>query len=226
MVADIAYRDPKGNNHNPHAHIMLTMRPFTRSGTWRAQKGREWNGSDLYCGWRESWARTTNAHLERAGFDARIDHRSYKEQGIERIPTVHLGKDATALERAGVLTEKGNLNRTVRACNELTELGVEPDGLLGAIREIGQRVRERQREGRKARAAQEREAAAKTASRVPSTEKTPTPGRVPRHRAVSGGSVPVRRDDQRRTDTSLRDVCDRGDPCTPERVEGAPPSTE
>ncbi|MDF3005271.1 MAG: conjugal transfer protein TraA [Oscillospiraceae bacterium] len=59
----------------------------------------------------------------------RIDHRSYIEQGIHRQPTLHMGKEAAALERKGVSTEKGNYNRTVAACNEMAELGIEPTGL-------------------------------------------------------------------------------------------------
>jgi MobA/MobL family/Winged helix-turn-helix DNA-binding len=60
---------------------------------------------------RESWARSGNRHLERHGFEPTLDHRNLEAQGIEREPTLHMGKSATAIEREGNLSELGGVNR-------------------------------------------------------------------------------------------------------------------
>lgn len=49
----------------------------------------------------------------------RIDHRSYERQGIEQIPTVHMGVAATQMERKEIVTEKGEKNRLIREQNRL-----------------------------------------------------------------------------------------------------------
>jgi hypothetical protein len=59
-----------------------------------------------------------NAELERLGFDTRIDRRSYAERGIERIPTVHLGPAAHQMERRGIRTERGDINRAIEIANK------------------------------------------------------------------------------------------------------------
>lgn len=202
MAADIAMHDPRGDNHNPHAHIMLTMRSFTADGDWCPQKERAWNQSELFCAWRESWARYANEHLQRAGIDARIDHRSYAEQGIDRLPTVHLGKAAAALERAGVLTDKGRYNRCALAHNDVAELGFVPDGLRDALDGIFHKARSRQRALKSARRAE------------PSLRPAPSPG------APSAGSD--RRAEQRRTYTLLRNAVRQGTPLHPDGDEKRP----
>ncbi|MDF2630019.1 MAG: MobA/MobL family protein [Symbiobacteriaceae bacterium] len=113
MVADVAiHRNPD----NPHAHIMLSMRELGPEG-FSARKNRDWNKPEALLQWREQWATHANRALERAGVEGRIDHRSLKDQGSERLPQVHLGPHASALERQGVKTEKGNHNRTVQEHN-------------------------------------------------------------------------------------------------------------
>ena len=57
--------------------------------------------------------------MEQAGRPERIDHRSYKRQGVEQLPTVHLGVAATRMERRGISTDKGNINRAISADNKL-----------------------------------------------------------------------------------------------------------
>jgi len=53
------------------------------------------------------------------GFEERIDHRSYREQGLDREPMVHLGYEAAALESTrGIKTERGDHNREVQRRNE------------------------------------------------------------------------------------------------------------
>jgi hypothetical protein len=113
MVADVAiHRNP----NNPHAHIMLTLREIGPEG-FSAKKNREWNRPEALERWRASWAEHANRELDRAGREERIDHRSLAEQGVERLPQVHLGPHASALERQGVATEKGDHNRQVQQHN-------------------------------------------------------------------------------------------------------------
>lgn len=106
MVADIAMHQQ--DSDNPHAHIMLTMRELTPEGF--GGKRRDWNRKGLVEEWRAGWAKAANLALEKAGHDARIDHRSLAVQGVERAPTLHQGKAVTALERKGVKTQIGLFN--------------------------------------------------------------------------------------------------------------------
>ena len=50
---------------------------------------------------------------------ARIDHRSYKEQGIDLIPTIHEGYEVRAMEKKGIKTVIGELNRAIRQFNQM-----------------------------------------------------------------------------------------------------------
>ena len=188
MCADVAIHDTDG--HNPHAHIMLTVRPLDEQGKWqyktekeylcvrdgeergftaaefkaaqadgwekqyqykvgrkkvymapsaaeaqglvRASKhpkstkyGRQnpiterWNSDEQIVVWRKAWADTTNAHLERAGADARIDHRSHAERGLEEQPTIHEGVTARAMEKKGIISDRCEINRQIKADNAL-----------------------------------------------------------------------------------------------------------
>ena len=143
MCADFAIHD-KGAG-NPHAHIMLTMRPIREDGKWGAKcrkvydldehgqripnsKGgwkshredtTDWNNRGNAEKWRAAWAACVNQALEAADRPERVDHRSYKRQGIEKIPTVHMGPTASQMERRGIATEKGNINREIAADNKL-----------------------------------------------------------------------------------------------------------
>lgn len=113
MVADVAIHRNQGN---PHAHIILTMREIGPEG-FSTKKNREWNKPEMLEQWREDWAVQSNRALERAGREERVDHRGLAEQGAERLPQVHLGPHAAALEKRGVPTEKGEHNRTVAEHN-------------------------------------------------------------------------------------------------------------
>lgn len=119
MVADVALHRPDrhGDVRNEHAHILLTMRELD-GGEFSAKKNRDWNQKELLKYWREEWRNYENRALEEAGFDARVDHRSLEAQGSLHMPTLHMGKDATALERAGITTRIGDENREIRARNE------------------------------------------------------------------------------------------------------------
>jgi len=96
MCADVCFHD-KGDG-NPHAHIMLTMRPMDGRG---------------------AWADAVNAEMERLGIGERVDHRSYERQGVEKIPSVHLGVAAAQMEQKGVRTERGDMNREAGRLNDL-----------------------------------------------------------------------------------------------------------
>ena len=143
MCADFAIHD-KGTG-NPHAHIMLTIRPIKENGKWGAKcrkvydlngqgqripdgKGgwkshredtTDWNQRGNAEKWRAAWAAYTNRALEAAGRPERIDHRSYKRQGVDKIPTVHMGPAASQMERRGIVTDKGNINREIATDNKL-----------------------------------------------------------------------------------------------------------
>ncbi|KAF5049353.1 MobA/MobL family protein [anaerobic digester metagenome] len=121
MIADVAIHAPdrEGDNRNHHAHILLTMREIGPDGF--GQKKREWNSKAQLQEWREKWEKTANRYLERHGHEARIDHRSLEEQGIEREATEHLGPTASQLEREGEQTERGDLNREIEARNKERE---------------------------------------------------------------------------------------------------------
>lgn len=102
-IADVAIHAPDkdGDNRNYHAHILLSTRRLTAEGF--TEKTRELDdkvhGSLYVKYWRERFAELQNEHLEAAGHSARVDHRTLEEQGIERVPSRHLGVHATAIER-------------------------------------------------------------------------------------------------------------------------------
>ena len=78
-----------------------------------------WNDKDNTLLWRKAWADYTNDFLERNGSPERIDHRSNAERGIDEIPTVHMGVAACQMEKKGIATEKGELNRNIQKANRL-----------------------------------------------------------------------------------------------------------
>jgi hypothetical protein len=108
MVADIALHAPgrEGDERNHHAHILLTTREVDAEGGFTI-KNRDWNKVEVLESWREAWARDSNAALERAGIEDRVDHRTLVAQRDE------------ALEMASVARERGDegaeLHETLRA---------------------------------------------------------------------------------------------------------------
>ena len=203
MCADAAIHDTDG--HNPHAHILLTVRPLDEQGKWqyktekeylcmknseergftaaefraaqnegwekqypykvgkkkvymtpsaaeaqglvRADKhpkstryGRQnpiserWNSEEQLVSWRAAWADMSNRYLERAGREERIDHRSNAARGIDEIPTIHEGAAAQALERRGIISDRCELNRQIKADNTLLrELRAEVKKLAALV---------------------------------------------------------------------------------------------
>ena len=204
MCADAAIHDTDGQN--PHAHILLTVRPLDEQGKWqyktekeylcmkngeergftaaefkvaqnegwekqypykvgkkkvyltpsaaeaqrlvRADKhpkstryGRQnpiserWNSEEQLAAWRAAWADVSNRHLERAGREERIDHRSNAARGLDEIPTIHEGVTAQALERKGIISDRCELNRQIKADNALLR------ELKATVRKLGQAVK-------------------------------------------------------------------------------------
>lgn len=188
MCADVCIHDTDG--HNPHAHIMLTVRPLAKDGKWqnktekeylcvrggeergftaaefkavqaggwekqyqykvgkkkvymtpsaaeaqgleRASKypkntkyGRQnpitaqWNSEEQLVLWRTAWADKVNRCLEHSGHEERVDHRSHAERGLDEQPTIHEGVAARALEKKGVISDRCELNRQIKADNAL-----------------------------------------------------------------------------------------------------------
>ena len=205
MCADAAIHDTDG--HNPHAHILLTVRPLDERGKWqyktekeylcmkngeergftaaefrtaqnggwekqypykvgkkkvymvpstaeaqgfvRADKhpkstryGRQnpiserWNSEEQLLTWRAAWADVTNLYLERAGRVERIDRRSNAARGIDEIPTIHEGVTAQALERKGIISDRCEINRQIKADNVLLR------ELKAAARKLAQAVKD------------------------------------------------------------------------------------
>lgn len=67
---------------------------------------------------REMWVDTANKVLAEYHLPL-MDARSYKDQGLDQQPTIKMGVEATAMERRGITTEKGNTNRAIKARNKL-----------------------------------------------------------------------------------------------------------
>ena len=206
MCADVAIHDPHPPGHNPHAHIMLTVRPLDEQGKWqyktekeylcvrngeekgftatefktaqadgwekqyhykvgrkkvymppseaekhgyeRANKhpkstkyGRQnpiaerWNSDEQLLVWREKWADVTNKYLECAGREERIDHRSHADRGLTEQPTIHEGVVGRALEKKGIISDRCEINRQIKADNALLR------ELKAAVRKLVQAVR-------------------------------------------------------------------------------------
>ena len=188
MCADVCIHDTDG--HNPHAHIMLTVRPLTKDGKWQHKTEKEylcirngeergftaaefkaaqgegwekqyqyktgkkkvymtpsaaeaqglervskypkstkygrqnpitacWNSEGQLVLWRAAWADTVNRCLERSGHEERVDHRSHAERGLDEQPTIHEGVAARAMEKKGIISDRCELNRQIKADNAL-----------------------------------------------------------------------------------------------------------
>ena len=190
MCADAAIHDPYPPGHNPHAHILLTVRPLDEKGKWQYKTEKEylcvkdgeeqgftaaefkqaqadgwekqyqykvgkkkvymapsaaqaqgyervskypkstkygrqnpitehWNSDEQLVLWRAAWADVANRHLERTGHVERIDHRSHAERALLERPTVHEGVVARAMEKKGIISDRCELNRQIKADNAL-----------------------------------------------------------------------------------------------------------
>ena len=149
MIVDLAVHEGKSDNEeepdNPHFHVLAPIRPFTEEGIWGNKQRREyildedgnrvkdakgkdmfnavsttgWNDPELLKEWRKAWTEKVNDKFRECHMAARIDHRSYKEQGIDLIPTIHEGYEVRAMEKKGIKTIIGELNRAIRQFNQM-----------------------------------------------------------------------------------------------------------
>ena len=102
-AVDVAIHAPgrEGDNRNHHAHILRTTRKVEADGLGAkldTEKAGRKRSDDLEAV-RAKWADLMNERLRENGIAARVDHRSLEAQGIDRVPTKHLGPVATAYER-------------------------------------------------------------------------------------------------------------------------------
>ena len=149
MIVDFCVHDPEREGiQNPHFHVMVPIRPLNPDGTWGAKQHRvyhldengerlrdehgnyvfdavattDWGKSETLDHWREQWANIVNAKFEQKGLPCRIDHRSYEDQALDILPTVHEGPVVRQMEQKGIRTEKGELNRWIKATNRILKL--------------------------------------------------------------------------------------------------------
>lgn len=168
MCADFSIHDKREGN--PHAHIMLTMRPLEDSGKWGAKSRKDyildkggqrvklkngsfknhkvdlidWNSQEKADIWRQAWVETANRYLAAQNRTERIDHRSYRRQGVEQIPTVHMGVSATQMENRGIVTDKGIQNKKIVKQNKvLKEIMHKIAALMEWIKEKRKQTNER-----------------------------------------------------------------------------------
>ncbi|HHJ8367258.1 TPA: MobQ family relaxase, partial [Streptococcus pyogenes] len=148
MIVDLAIHDEsREGNQNIHAHIMTIVRPINEDGTWGQKSKKEyildekgekilnkngkpktrkvelttWNDKGNVEKWRENFSDLCNGYLAKNKIEKRVDHRSFKRQNSDYLPTIHLGSAASAMERKGIETDKGNYNREIRKYNELVK---------------------------------------------------------------------------------------------------------
>lgn len=200
MCADVAIHDTDG--HNPHAHILLTVRPLNQDGTWQYKTQKEylcvrngeergftaqeflqaqrngwekqypykkdgkkvflppsranglerlskqpksttygrqnpitarWNSKERLEAWRSEWAGVVNRYLEKSQLPDRIDYRSFADQGIDLKPTIHEGVTARVLESKGIVSDRCELNRQIKADNALIRMLKE---LLSVVKDV------------------------------------------------------------------------------------------
>ena len=122
-----------GGGENPHCHLMISERIndgierpgnqwFKRYNAKQPERGGAQKTEALKPkAWleqtREAWADHANRALERAGHDARIDHRTLEAQGIERLPGVHLGPNVIEMEGRGIRTDRADVALTIDTAN-------------------------------------------------------------------------------------------------------------
>lgn len=139
-----------GNGTNPHCHLLISERGNDGIERDAAQWFKRYNPAAPELGgarksralqpkaWleetREAWAAQTNAALERAGHAVRIDHRSLEAQGVERLPSIHLGPTAAAMEAKKIETERGREARRREEVNaERARVRAERDAAARAL---------------------------------------------------------------------------------------------
>jgi len=133
MVADVCIHNKPGN---PHAHILLSTREISPAGF--GPKNRDWNSKEQLEKWRFEWASHTNRRLMISGFKTSIDSRSLQAQGIDRVPTVHIGPTGTAMQAKGLPVIALQLNHLIKEnnMNEIKKATKPASNLLKAVRKF------------------------------------------------------------------------------------------
>ena len=138
IMCDVVIHEPSsdGDDRNHHMHLMMGANIVTEDGLQKAKShvvdGKRvrsivfdeggYLGSEELKIFRSELCENMNEALESGGYDVRVDERSYMEQELDKIPTIHLGKHATQLERNGTETELGSYNRHVIEWNQVQEI--------------------------------------------------------------------------------------------------------
>ena len=135
MVADVCFHF--NDEKNPHCHVMLTTREINQNGF--NNKNRDWDKKEKVQEWREQWAKQTNKLLDKAGCNRSIDHRSYKDQGIDQLPTIHLGKTSSEMQKKGLVNPRVDIN------NQIKELNKQKVIVLKEYRELKNKLDEARR---------------------------------------------------------------------------------
>ena len=206
MCADVNIHDTDG--HNPHCHILFTVRPLDEHGKWQAKTQKEylcrrgeeeqgftadefkvaktqgwekqylyqygekkeylppseaekfegcirtsktpkstrygrqnpvsalWNSEDQLLARRKSWEEIVNDEQERHGITDRVDCRSHAARGLTEQPSVHEGYHARKLEAMGLVSDRCEMNRQIKADNKLLrELKKQVQKLVKAVKE-------------------------------------------------------------------------------------------
>jgi len=118
FAVDVAIHAPDKDSdaRNFHAHLLVTTRSVGPDGFGEKERGH--NSKGQLKEWREEWAHLANRHLERHGHEARIDHRSLAEQGIEREPTIHVGYAGMQMDARGAQSDRMDELRGIMARND------------------------------------------------------------------------------------------------------------
>ena len=122
MIADlnVHWDVAEDGSPKPHAHVMLTMREVARrddgSATFGA-KVRDWNSTELLTHWRGAWSEHVNERLAQLGLEARIDHRSFKDQGIALEPQDKIGPAGSRRDERGEAAQRAQDHREIARRN-------------------------------------------------------------------------------------------------------------
>jgi Ti-type conjugative transfer relaxase TraA len=132
MIADLNVHWDIGadGQARPHAHVMLSLRSVDEEGF--GAKQRDWNRTELLKEWREAWAAHVNQRLAELDIDARVDHRSFEDRGIELEPQHKIGAaGARRLERGEDAERAEDHHRIARENGE--KIIAEPRIALDAL---------------------------------------------------------------------------------------------
>ena len=118
MIADLNVHWDIGadGQPKPHAHVMLTMREVVQREDGTAGFGakvREWNDHENVERWRERWETHVNTRLAEHDIDARIDHRSLADQGIDLEPQSKIGGPAHRMDARGLEADRAEMHREI-----------------------------------------------------------------------------------------------------------------